>query len=283
MRDSIVVSCGPSHSLFRRIAIAVSAVALVSLPLSAKAQDQTQHEYSSSSDYQAFLHGEDIDGASLAAAPNPSPSPQYGQTNSQYPSYESKWSRVAIEAGGGFNAPAGHTANYATYGGNGTLGAGWNFNKWLGTLVEYQFIADKIPGRTLSAVGAPGGNVHVWSFTIDPIIYLPSRGKFGAYVTGGGGFYRKVTTFTAPQAVLYCDYFGYCVIGTENVTIGHFSSNQGGLNFGAGFTWKAFGPDSRAKLFAEARYLWVDSPSASATEQGTGSFGSFPVTFGVRF
>jgi hypothetical protein len=55
------------------------------------------------------------------------------------------------------------------------------------------------------------------------------------------------------------------------------------MNIGAGFTWKAFGPVSKGKLFAEARYVWVDSPSASATQQGTGTFGTIPVTFGVRW
>jgi hypothetical protein len=278
----MVVSSSPSRSFFYRIVIACSAIALTALPLSAKAQTSGPG-VSSSSDYKAYL-GEDIDGASLAASPNPTPSakPQYGQTNS-YPSYQSRWSRIAFEAGGGFNAPAGHTNKYATYGGNLTLGAGWNFNKWLGTLIEYQFIDDKIPGRTLAAVGAPGGNVHVWSFTVDPILYLPTSGSFGAYITGGGGFYRKVTTFTTPVPVLYCDYFGFCYQGTQNVVIGHFSSNQGGMNIGGGFTWNAFGPDSKGKLFAEARYVWVDSPSASATQQGTGTFGTIPVTFGVRW
>jgi hypothetical protein len=279
----MVVSSTPRSFLFK-IAMACSALALAAFPSSASAQTSGPG-VSSSSDYKAYLT-EDIDGASLAAAPNPAPSasakPQYGQGNS-YPSYQSRWSHIAFEAGGGFNAPVGHTTNYATYGGNLTLGAGWNFNKWLGTLVEYQFMDDKIPGRTLAAVGAPGGNVHVWSFTVDPIVYLPSKGSFGAYFTGGGGFYRKVTTFTSPQAVLYCDYFGFCYEGVANVTIGHFSSNQGGMNIGTGFTWKAFGPDSNGKLFAEVRYVWVDSPSASATQQGTGSFGTLPVTFGVRW
>ena len=250
----------------------------------ARAQSDTPGHFSSSDDNKSYLSGEDIDGASLTGDPNPSPKPQYGQTNSGYSSYESKWSRVAIEAGGGFNAPVSDTTTYSTYGGNITLGGGWNFNKWLGALVEYQFIEDKIPGATLAAVGAPGGNTHVWSFTIDPVVNLTSdKSKYGAYLIGGGGFYRKVTTFTTPVPVLYCDYYGFCYEGTENAVIGHFSSNQGGMNIGGGLTWKAFGPDSKGKLFAEARYMWVDSPSASATQQGTGTFTSIPVTFGVRW
>ena len=263
----MVVRCSPSRTLLRRFAIAVSAIALASLPITARAQNDTHGYSSSSDDNKSFLSGEDIDGASLAADPNPSPSPkpQYGQTNSRYPTYESRWSKVAFEAGGGFTAPVGNDVSggagvglsgYDTWGYNLTLGGGWNFNKWLGVLAEYQFNRNKIPGDTLAALGAPGGNINTWSLTIDPIIYLPPiTPTIGVYVTGGGGFYRKVTNFTAPA----CEesFFGvFC----QNETIAHLSSNQGGLNIGAGAYWKAFGPDSRAKLYAEARYVWVDSP-----------------------
>lgn len=292
----MVVSCGSSQLFIRRIATAAFAIALASLPLTTKAQDEAQHGYSSSSEYKAALHGEDIDGASPAAdpAPSPSPSPQYGQTRSQYPEYQSRWSNIAFEAGGGFTAPVGNDvsggsqfglAGYDTWGYNLTLGAGWNFNKWLGALIEYQFNRNKIPGETLAAVGAPGGNINTWSFTIDPIIYLPPvTSKLGAYVTGGGGFYRKVTNYTSPSEACYFDPFFGLVCGTQNETIYHFSSNQGGLNIGAGLYWKAFGPDSRAKLYAEARYVWVDSPAATASQPfAEGSEGLIPVTFGIRF
>jgi hypothetical protein len=37
------------------------------------------------------------------------------------------------------------------------------------------------------------------------------------------------------------------------------------------------------KLFAEARYLWVNSPRSSPTQIGSGTISMIPVTFGVRF
>jgi hypothetical protein len=292
----MVVSCSSSQLLIRRFAIAACALALASLPLAVQAQDDAQHGYSSSSSYKAALNGEDIDGASAdpGPSPNPAPKPQYGQTNSQYPSYQNRWSKIAFEAGGGFTAPVGNDvsggqplgfAGYDTWGYNLTVGAGWNFNKWLGALVEYQFNRNKIPGATLSAVGAPGGNINTWSFTIDPIIYLPPiSSKMGAYVTGGGGFYRKVTNYTSPQESCYFDPFFGLICGSQNETIYHFSSNQGGLNIGAGLYWKAFGPDSHAKLYAEARYVWVDSPASSSAQPfAEGTEGLIPVTFGIRF
>ena len=281
----MAVSSNPARLFLGRLAIAASAIALVSVSLTARAQ--AVHNYSSSTDYKALYNGVDLDGSSLASSPssNLSPTPQYGQTNGQtsnarYPAYQNKWSHLAFEAGGGFTSPIGNTGHYETFGGNVRLGGGWNFNKWLGALVEYDFNSDKIPGKVLAGIGAPGGHVHVWSITVDPIIYYANSGKFGGYVTGGGGYYHKATIFTSP--VPYCDYFyGYC--GYQNQTIGQFTSGQGGLNIGTGGTWKAFGPDSHAKLYAEVRYVWVDSPAGTATTNGTGTENLIPVTFGIRW
>jgi hypothetical protein len=188
---------------------------------------------------------------------------------------------IAIEAGGGFNRPVGDTRNFATWGGNLTLGAGWNFNKWFSTLAEWQFIDNKIPGAYLADVGVPGGHIHTWGLTLEPTVNFSGRGSLGGYLFGGGGFYRRVTTFTVPGQQEVCYYF--CYIENINITIAHYSSNQGGFNAGGGVTWKAFGPDSNAKIFAEARYVHVDSPAQNpfGTPDGTAEF--VPITFGIRF
>ena len=159
-----------------------------------------------------------------------------------------------------------------TYGGNVTLGAGWMLSKWAGVLAEYQFNDNKIPASVLAQVGTPGGNIHTWSLTLDPILYYKRSGRVGGYVTGGGGFYRKVTSFTEPVPYIYCDYYGFCYEGSENAVVSHYSSNQGGLNLGTGLT---FGGWNRAKFYAEARYVWVDTPERSTD--------IIPVTFGLRW
>ena len=166
---------------------------------------------------------------------------------------------------------------------------GWNFTKRFGTLLEYQFDRQGIPGDYLSALdtasglsaGTLGGNINTWSLTVDPIYYIPFSHKSGVYATGGGGFYRKVTNFTEP--VTQCDFYYGCY-GVP-VTVGHFSSNQGGFNIGGGFYRKIFGQDSNAKFYAEVRYLWVNSPSADSSNsyQGNGTEELIPVTFGIRF
>ena len=97
--------------------------------------------------------------------------------------------------------PAGNTGTWQLVGYSINLGGGWNFNKWLGVLAEYSFNSANIPQSTLTNVGEPNGNVHVWSLTLDPIVYYKTSGHIGGYVTGGGGFYRKLTSFTEPVYV----------------------------------------------------------------------------------
>jgi hypothetical protein len=291
--------CYSSRSFLRRVVLAASVAALAAAPFAASAQSDTAstdqgHLYSSTSssaDWKAFL-ADDQPGTGLPGAP--SPAPQYGQgRNTRYPDYNSRWSHLAFEAGAGPTAPVGNDvsggsasglAGYTTWGYNITAGAGWNFTKHIGALIEYQFNRNKIPGATLAVLGAPGGNVNTWSLTIEPIFYVPVTHKLGGYITGGGGFYRKVTNYTEPSSGCYFDpIYGY-ICDTQNVTIYHFSSNQGGMNLGAGLYWKAFGEDSNAKLYAEARYVFVDSPSSSAAQPfAEGTEELIPITFGVRF
>jgi hypothetical protein len=282
-------SCFSSRGLLNRIAVAASAFALFALPYAAQAQAGSAPEggqqYSSSTDWKSYLTDYDFDGA-----PGANASPQYGQSNG-YPEYTNKWSHLAFEAGAGPTAPIGNDVKdgFDTWGYNVTVGGGWNFSKRFGALLEYQFDKQKIPGSTLTTLAIDsgsttplGGNINTWSFTVDPIIYQPFTKSFGGYVTGGGGFYRKVTNFTAPELEEECIYF--CYVGYVPTTVAHSSSNQGGLNFGVGFYWKAFGEDSNAKLYAETRYIWVDSPVASSSDQfGEGTEGLIPVTLGIRF
>jgi hypothetical protein len=300
----MIENCNFPRQLLRRIAIAASVVFLATVPYSANAQTDANtanasdngHQYSSSTDWKSYLA---VDGDGGSPGGTASASPQYGQSSNRpgyrYPDSSNRWSHLAIEAGAGFTAPIGNDVSggkglglsgYDTWGYNVTAGAGWNFTKRFGALLEYQFNRNKIPGGTLAAISdgnsvgsAIGGNINTWSFTIDPIIYQPFTKTMGGYVTGGGGFYRKVTNFTEP--VVECDFFE-CFNVPE--TVAHFSSNQGGLNIGIGF-YKKFAEDSNAKFYAEARYVWVDSPAASASNgfNAEGSEGLIPVTFGIRF
>lgn len=281
----MVGTCRSSRSFRCRLLSAAFVITIASFSLSAVAQTQTEdgQSFSSSTEYMSSLGTDALLGGTASATPGASPTPyQYGQNNGRYPDYTSRWSHLAFEGGGGFTAPVGNdTHGIETWGYNIGLGAGWNFTKRFGTLLEYQFDKQKIPGATIAEVGAQGGNINTWSFTLDPVFYQPLTRTLGGYVTGGLGFYRKVTNFTNLAPTYQCFYFCYTAYAPQ--TVAHFSSNQLGINVGIGAYWKAFGEDSNAKFFAEARYTWVDSPSASKTQNGEGTEGLIPVTFGIRF
>ena len=197
--------------------------------------------------------------------------------------YDTLTDHVALELGAGFNVPSGNTTTWQAVGYSINLGGGWMFNNKIGVLAEYTFNRANIPTNTLTNIGEPDGNVHVWSLGLEPIIYYKTSGHLGGYVIGGGGFYRKLTTFTEPVFLgYYCDYFYGCYPQYSNVTLSHFSSNQGGANFGTGVTFKP-NADGKAKFYAEARYVWVNSPTNSASGIGTGTVNMFPVTFGFRW
>jgi len=284
----MVANCDASFPRLRRTLILASAL-VVGFALSAPAQTSTDNSASdsnfSSSNIQALLSPD----AFLGGTPNASPkpygvaSPQYGnrQRYPQYPGYENKTSHFAFVGGAGITAPIGNdTHGFETWGYNFDVGGGWNFTKKFGALFEYQFDKNKIPGATIAAVGAHGGNINPHLFLFNGIYYFARRGS-GAYVTGGGGFSRKVTNFTDLQQGSVCYFFCYYV--TQPVTVYNFASTQAAADAGLGFYWKAFGQDSNGKLFVEARYVFVNSPAATRTKDGEGTEGIIPVTFGIRF
>ena len=250
----------------------------------------------SSSAAPVFLAGSYAPSDALPSAPgdgSAAPAEGAGQSGgyggSKYRDH-SIWKNLVFEAGGGFNAPTSYTHQYLTWGGNFTLGAGYQFaNPHLSALLEYQFMDDKLPGKIIAEAGAQGGHAHIWSFTAAPVYDFFPKSSNDLYATGGYGFYRKVSSFTNPQQTQYC-YF-YCGYGITNVVVGHFSSNQGGWNIGGGYMRHLGGMygDSKVKLFAEVRYLDVLTPAITTQPNGLGTttVGKdtkvIPVTLGVRW
>jgi hypothetical protein len=223
--------------------------------------------YSSSTDY-AFPDGGSAEPASPAGA----------RGGGQYDNRSGGGGRqYAWVGGGGFNAPIGNDIRYITWGGNFTAGGGLHFSRGFSLLGEFSFFADKLPGALVAAGGGQGGNAHILALTIDPIWEIFPKATNGVYLVGGGGYYHKSTNFTVAQC---CDFYGYPV----NVTVSSFSSNQGGLNFGFGLYHRLAGlyGDGKMKLFAEARYTWINTPPITETN-GLGRTEIIPVTFGVRW
>jgi hypothetical protein len=284
--------CGVMPLLRRATYLVFPAVFAISMTAGPAAMAQT-HSFNDFSSSSQGLIADDADsaGGALAPAPSPSSGSGAGQSGGSYGYHDhSLTNHLTFEGGGGFNAPISDSSSYITWGGNFTVGGGYKFTNRISLLAEYQFIDDKLPGDLIAETGANGGNAHIWSLTLDPVVDLFPHRTNDFYVTGGGGFYRKVTNFTDPVNVEYCNYY-YCGIGTQNQVIGHFSSNQGGWNVGAGFTHKLGGVsgDGRLKLFAEVRYLDILTPAvnSSPNDLGTTTVAAdtklIPVTLGVRW
>lgn len=280
----------------RRVALLSAAVLLTSgiaLAQVSSSSDST-YQVASNAGYSSSTDGI----AGLVAAPDPAPKAAAG---GQYDNRAGRrggsgWRNRDLwtfEVGGGFNAPTQDSSPYIGWGGNFQAGAGVHVNPVLSILAEYQFLRNGLPDNIVAQTGASGGYTHIWSLTLNPVVNLFPKSNNTMYLTGGGGFYRKVTSFTDPQAVQYCDYYYYyCGIGYQNAVVGHFSSNQGGWSAGAGFAHKFGGMynEGKTQVFAEARYMWLDTPavlgqSANGLNPTTIGAGTelIPVTFGVRF
>lgn len=239
------------------------------------------------------------------AATQPPPGRKYGRPTYHDGMHNSDGSnKLAFEIGGGLDVPAGSTAKYQSLSYKFSVGAGRNFSKTFGVLLQGDYDHFGITNGQLAAqlalynsllpvnqqLSSLNGSVHVWSVTVNPIINYYTSDTLGAYLIGGGGFYRKVTQFTSPQSGLFCDpYSGFCYQITSDAVVDHYSNNAGGANAGLGFTYK-FSRFSSQKFFAEARYVWVDNqPSSNNTKSNNGYLpanyrtGYFPVTVGLRW
>jgi len=226
----------------------------------------------------------DPDAAALPAAPAPAASAGGAAAAGQEYGGGGGWkhyvgSRLAFEAGGGFNAPVGNDTPFITWGGNFTVGGGVRFSKRLSALFEYQFMGDKLPGPFLAAYGVQAGNSHINSLTGSPVLDLFPKKSNGVYLVGGWGYYHKSTNLQD-----YEEEESFYGIYDEPVTVASVTSNQWGGNAGLGIYHRLGGMygDSHTQLFAEARYTFIHTPPPSASN-GFGTTELIPVTLGVRF
>jgi hypothetical protein len=259
---------------------------------------------SSSSADSASPAGEYFNLSSAAAQPPPRRRyrrPNYTDSHTN-PDGSNKYTFMV---GGGFNLPTGGTHNYASPGWTFQVGGGRNFNKTLGVLLQFDYNKMGIQTHTLNnqlaiynddlGAGLPqlGGYVHDWSFTLNPIVNYYTSDTWGAYVTGGIGFYHKATVFTTPAIGTYCDPYYGCYQYQADQPVDWYNSNAFGANGGLGFTYK-LSRWSGTRLYTEARYVWTDNkPRPFDISGSTAYFNAFPqasakttyipVTFGIRF
>ena len=271
----------------RNVHAAVLVCAGLLVAQSAIANAQSQKDYSSSQDSSVYANG-DTDGSSMV-------SERKGRNDGYGGGYVShdrlSMEHFTFEGGGGFTVPTGSGRQYENSGWNVKVGGGYKFNSRLSTMLDYDYVSMGVPGAILDQVNPQGGGAtHLWSLTVNPIYNYKSIGRWGGYLVGGGGFYRKVVNFTQPfsdYCAYYDPYYG-CIPGVVNQTVAHFSNNAGGLNFGTGFTYR-LSDSGRTKLFVEGRYVWVDNQPSANNTASTGYAPAndrteyIPITAGIRF
>jgi opacity protein-like surface antigen len=184
-----------------------------------------------------------------------------------------------FKAGGGFTQPVRYTDGRLNTGFNIGAGVGVNFVPWLGIMGEFGFNDLNLSSTALSAAGVPGGSTRIYSVTANPVVRFNPRGRFDAYLTGGGGFYRRTVEFTEPSVgtvTAFDPFYGafYPVNVPVTNVLGSISQNKGGLNAGGGVSFRIRG-DSNTKFFAEARYHHLFTTPVRTT--------ILPVTFGFSW
>ena len=161
----------------------------------------------------------------------------------------------AFNIGAGFTQPVGNTGRHLDMGWNGDVGAGFNFSSHVGALVQVNFNQLGINSGILNNIGVPGGDVRLWSATLDPIVHLHPRGPMDVYLIGGGGLYQRTQEFTTPSVATFVGFdpfFGFYQAAVPATTVlSSYTVNKPGVNGGMGF---AFGNRWHGKFYAEARY-----------------------------
>ena len=116
-------------------------------------------------------------------------------------------SRFSFDFGAGFTQPVGNTGRYLDTGWNIQGGVGYNFSNYVGTMLQLDYNSLGFNGATLNTLGYPGGDVKIFSATVDPIIHLTPKSHFDLYAIGGGGLYHWNQEFSTPSAGARIEFF----------------------------------------------------------------------------
>jgi hypothetical protein len=236
-------------------------------------------------------------------ASQPPPRRRYGRPNySDSHTNPDGSSKFAFMAGAGLTSPVMDTGKYLTPNYVFQVGAGRNWSKKFGVMLQFDYDHFGFQGSTLANqqnlynTGIPSsspyyvssldGNSHVWSFTLDPTFTFMSGEQWGAYAVAGVGFYHKTANFFVPTTEEACSYYG-CFDYAADETIDKYSSNAPGFDGGMGITYKP-SRFSGERFYLEARYVFVDNSTraASATNYYPPNANQtyyIPATLGLRF
>ena len=186
-------------------------------------------------------------------------------------------SRFTFEAGAGFTTPVYNTGHNVDYGWNVGAGFGVNIVPYLGVKIDASYNSMGVNSATLTNLGYGGGNLNVFSATLDPVVHLNPKGHVDVYLIGGGGLYHRTQDFTQPGVLVgtgFNPFFGFfpTAVGVNQV-VSSYTVNKPGVDGGVGI---AFGRMWHGKFFAEARFNRIFMGHNQTTDY-------VPVTFGFRW
>ncbi len=185
--------------------------------------------------------------------------------------------RVSFNVGGGFVQGVGGSGRRLDTGWNFNGGVGYNFSSYVGLMGQFDYNQMDINAATLNSLGFPGGDVNMWSLTLNPIVHTNPRGPVDVYFIGGGGLYHRRQEFTQPTTSIFTGFdpfFGFYPVAVPTTQVlTSYSVNKPGVNGGVGMS---FGTKWHVKFYAEARYNRMFLGGDRHTDY-------LPVTFGLRW
>jgi hypothetical protein len=190
--------------------------------------------------------------------------------------------RYNFNIGGGPGFPLAKASDFAGTSYNFVAGAGPNLSHHVKMNAEFMFHGLPIHQSIVDQIGVSKVKGRLYSLTANFIIGSSAGGSKGAYLIGGGGWYRR--TVEAQQTVLQageiCEpiwiwWNVQCINGIfpTDVTIGSSTSSAGGFNVGGGLTYRL--GQSSTNFYAEVRYHRAFTRNVDTIV--------LPVTFGLRW
>jgi opacity protein-like surface antigen len=186
-----------------------------------------------------------------------------------------------FNAGGGANIGSGQTKKFVI-GGGGTFGGGVarNFNKYFGFRLDVLFNNLPLRNTAFLLAQAPGGNNHVYTATLDPIINIPATRLWSGYVVFGPSYLHRSGKLDSSTAVPgsacnpFWAWWGRCFAGSLPLTVDFLraSQNQFGYNVGGGIARKVY---NNIEIYAEFRIIHGDHNNITTDIR--------PITMGVRW
>lgn len=186
-----------------------------------------------------------------------------------------------FNVGGGANVDSGATKKFIV-GGGGTFGGGVarNANKYLGLRLDVGF--DNLPLRqsALILAQASGGNAHVYTVTLDPIINVPVNKLWSGYVLFGPSYLHRsgklLTSAALPGEACnpFFQWWARCFAGSlpPNTNFLHSSHNEFGYNLGGGIARKVY---NNVEVYIDFRLIHGNHNNITTDVR--------PITMGVRW